>query len=43
MGDAMGKAWLVKAAKQPLVLETIELGPLRGEDIEVAVGCRNVR
>ena len=31
------KAWVVKAAKQPMVLETIDLGPLGAEDIEVAV------
>jgi len=33
----MNKAWVVKAAKQPMVLETINLGPLGAEDIEVAV------
>src|SRR5215471_17047448 len=37
MGDAMSKAWVVKATKQPLVLETIDLGLLGPEDIEVAV------
>jgi len=31
------KAWVAKAAKQPLVLETVDLGPLGGEDVEVAV------
>jgi uncharacterized zinc-type alcohol dehydrogenase-like protein len=31
------KAWVVKAAKQPMVLETIDLGALGAEDIEVAV------
>jgi alcohol/geraniol dehydrogenase (NADP+) len=31
------KAWVVKAAKQPMMLETIDLGPLGAEDIEVAV------
>ena len=31
------KAWVVKAAKQPMVLETIDLGPLGAEDVEVAV------
>src|SRR5215831_8775738 len=31
------KAWVVKAAKQPMVLETIDLGQLGAEDIEVAV------
>jgi alcohol/geraniol dehydrogenase (NADP+) len=37
-GDAMNyKAWVAKAAKQPMVLETVDLGPLGAEDIEVAV------
>jgi len=31
------KAWIAKAAKQPMVLETVDLGPLGGEDVEVAV------
>ena len=31
------KAWVAKAAKQPLELETVDLGPLWTEDIEVAV------
>jgi alcohol/geraniol dehydrogenase (NADP+) len=31
------KAWVVKAAKQPMVLETIDLGPVGAEDVEVAV------
>ena len=31
------KAWVVNAVKQPMVLETIDLGPLGAEDIEVAV------
>ena len=31
------KAWIVKAAKQPMVLETVDLGPLGAEDVEVAV------
>jgi alcohol/geraniol dehydrogenase (NADP+) len=31
------KAWVVKAAKQPMVLETVDLGPLAAEDVEVAV------
>ena len=31
------KAWVVKAAKQPMVLETVDLGPLGAEDVEVAV------
>jgi alcohol/geraniol dehydrogenase (NADP+) len=37
-GDAMNaKAWLARAAKQPLVLETVDLGPLGAEDVEVVV------
>src|SRR5258708_3409202 len=35
MGDAM--AWIAKAPKQPMVLETVDLGPLGAEDVEVAV------
>src|SRR5258708_28482752 len=35
MGDAM--AWIAKAPKQPMVLETVALGPLGTEDVEVAV------
>src|SRR5712664_2565977 len=31
------QAWVVKAAKQPMVLETVDLGPLGAEDVEVAV------
>ena len=31
------KAWVAKAAKQPMVLETVDLGPLGSEDVEVAV------
>ena len=31
------KAWVAKVAKQPLVLETLDLGPLGAEDVEVAV------
>jgi alcohol/geraniol dehydrogenase (NADP+) len=30
-------AWIAKAAKQPLVLEPVDLGPLGPEDVEVAV------
>ncbi len=30
-------AWVVKAAKQPMALETVDLGPLGAEDVEVAV------
>ena len=37
-GDAMNyQAWVAKAAKQPMVLETVDLGPLGAEDVEVAV------
>ena len=36
--DAMNcKAWVAKAAKQPMALETIDLGPLGVEDVEIAV------
>jgi len=31
------KAWVAEAAKQPMVLETVDLGPLGIEDVEVAV------
>jgi alcohol/geraniol dehydrogenase (NADP+) len=31
------KAWVAKSAKEPLVLETVDLGPLDAEDVEVAV------
>src|SRR5271170_5405563 len=31
------KAWVAKAAKQPVTLETVDPGPLGGEDVEVAV------
>src|SRR6516164_9370955 len=31
------KAWVAKAAKHPMVLETVDLGPLGAEDVEVAV------
>ena len=31
------KAWVARAAKQPMVLETVDLGPLGAEDVEVAV------
>jgi uncharacterized zinc-type alcohol dehydrogenase-like protein len=31
------KAWIAKGAKQPMVLETVDLGPLGSEDVEVAV------
>jgi uncharacterized zinc-type alcohol dehydrogenase-like protein len=31
------QAWVAKATKQPMVLESVDLGPLGAEDIEVAV------
>ena len=31
------KAWVAKEAKQPMMLETVDLGPLGAEDVEVAV------
>jgi alcohol/geraniol dehydrogenase (NADP+) len=31
------QAWVAKAAKQPMVLETVDLGPLGAEEVEVAV------
>ena len=31
------EAWVAKAAKQPVVLETVDLGTLGAEDVEVAV------
>ena len=31
------QAWVAKAAKQPMVLETLDPGPLGAEDVEVAV------
>lgn len=31
------KAWIAKAAKQPMVLETIDLGVLGDEEVEIAV------
>src|SRR6185369_2013963 len=38
IGDTMDyEAWVAKAAKQPLELETVDLGPLGAEDVEVAV------
>jgi alcohol/geraniol dehydrogenase (NADP+) len=30
-------AWVAKAAKQPIVLETVDFGPLGADDVEVAV------
>src|SRR5262247_2803389 len=38
IADAMNyQAWIAKVAKQPMVLETIDLGPLGAEDVEVVV------
>src|SRR5437868_7408584 len=38
IGDATNyEAWVTKAAKQPMALETVDLGPLGAEDVEVAV------
>lgn len=31
------KAWVARAAKQPLVMEAVDLGPLGAEEVEVAV------
>src|SRR6185369_3911469 len=31
------QAWVAKSAKQPMVLDTVDPGPLGAEDIEVAV------
>ena len=36
-GATNDKAWVAKGAKQPMVLESVELGPLGAEDVEVAV------
>ncbi len=36
-GTLKCEAWVAKAAKQPMVLETVDLGPLGAEDVEVAV------
>ncbi len=36
-GEANYKGWVAKAAKQPMLLETVDLGPLGAEDVEVAV------
>jgi len=36
--DAAGsKAWVARAARQPLVLQSVDLGPLGVEDVEIAV------
>jgi uncharacterized zinc-type alcohol dehydrogenase-like protein len=37
LGGTPCKAWVAKAAKQPMVLETVDLGPLGAEEVEVAV------
>src|SRR2546430_11842426 len=31
------KAWVAKGPKQPMALESVELGPLGAEDVEVVV------
>lgn len=31
------KAWIAEAAKQPMVLETVDLGPLGDEEVEIAI------
>jgi uncharacterized zinc-type alcohol dehydrogenase-like protein len=31
------QAWVAKAAKQPMVLESVDLGPLAAEEVEIAV------
>jgi uncharacterized zinc-type alcohol dehydrogenase-like protein len=36
------KAWVAKAAKRPMVLEAVDLGPLGAEDVEVAVEHRGL-
>jgi len=36
-GPIQYQAWIAKAAKQPMVLEPVDLGPLGAEDVEVAV------
>ncbi len=35
--SAANKAWVAKVPKQPMALETVDLGPLGAEDVEVAV------
>jgi D-arabinose 1-dehydrogenase-like Zn-dependent alcohol dehydrogenase len=37
MSAKMMRAWVAKAAKRPLTLETIDLGPLAAEEVEIAV------
>ncbi|HEY6455723.1 MAG TPA: NAD(P)-dependent alcohol dehydrogenase [Steroidobacteraceae bacterium] len=34
---SLNMAWVAKAAKQPMVLERVDLGPLGSEEVEVAV------
>lgn len=36
-GANSARAWVAKASRQPMVLETVDLGPLGTEDVEVAV------
>ena len=36
-GQRKYQAWVAKAAKQPMVLETVDPGPLGAEEVEVAV------
>jgi len=36
-GATIYRAWVATAAKQPMVLETVDLGPLGAEDLEIAV------
>ncbi len=37
-GDAINyEAWVTKAAKEPMVLETVELGPIEAEEVEITV------
>jgi alcohol/geraniol dehydrogenase (NADP+) len=36
-GTTNYKAWVAKGAKQPLVLETVDLGPFEAEDVEIVV------
>src|SRR5207245_802085 len=35
--ESAHKAWVAKAAKLPMVLETVDLGPLGAEDVDIAV------
>ena len=39
------KAWVAKGAKQPMVLETLDIGPLGAEEAAAAAGaqCVNAR